>query len=303
MAHLIYDEHVHLRPHQKPPPAHQLQPMIDAAREQGVILGVREHAPLPEKYQIGPNRDYFFAMSPDELDGFMDQFRGTDVAFGLEVDYFPDVFDETRQTVEAILDRARAMGLVIGGLHGSAHLLPGDIDDVHGKPTGLGVVMWDDTPEHFEQLIEARGLPAIIEDYHDWLIGLVRTGFFQTLSHIDLLRKFDRVDDRGQSRYFAGNENLYEEAMFDVLAAAAECEIAVELNTQGLDRPYGRPFLSQKALVYCRQKQIPVAFGSDAHRPEEVGRHFETAAQMFAEAGIERLVYFRELRPHYWTLV
>lgn len=296
----LFDDHVHLRPHETPPPPHRLAPVLEAAAQAGIEIGVREHAPLPQRYRVGPRQDYDFAMSPDEVEPFLREFVGQPARLGLEVDFFPHCLNETLQLVDAILNRARSLEIPIGGLHGSIHLLPGDFDDVPFRPGDLDVVMWDNSEGNFQAFVESRGIERIIEDFHDWHLALVRCGLFQAVAHVELLRKFDRLDERGRSRYFAGKESLYEEALFDILRAVAETDMAVELNTQGVDRPLGRPFLSQKALNYCAQKGIPVCFGSDAHRPEELGRHFDIAARMLQQAGIERLVTFRNLKPEYW---
>ncbi|MDQ7052852.1 MAG: hypothetical protein Q9P14_08160, partial [candidate division KSB1 bacterium] len=120
----IYDEHVHLRPHQELPAS--TAAMIDAAREQGWFLACANTRHCRKKYQVGPN-DLLLPCRRMSSMAFCCSFTALMSAFGLEVDYFPDAFDEIRQTVEAILDRARSMGLVIGGLHGSVHLLPGEM--------------------------------------------------------------------------------------------------------------------------------------------------------------------------------
>lgn len=297
-----YDEHVHLRPHHTPPPSHRLAPMVEEAGEKGIEIGVREHAPLPEAFRLGPRKDYYFAMAPEEVEAFLNQFRGRPVRLGLEVDFFPEAFEEIKAGVEAILLRARQMEIPIAALHGAVHLLPGNIDDIPDRPAGFGWVMWDDTETHFRQLLEARGVPQLIEDYHDLLAAMIQTEYFQVVAHLELIRKFDRTDERGNSIYFAPYENLYEEAMFDVLALAARHGTAVEINTQGIDRPLGRPFLSPKMVAYCVQKHIPICFGSDAHQPHEIGRYFDRAARMFVEAGGKKPVYFVNQKPEYWTL-
>ncbi len=296
----IFDEHVHLRPHDLPPPSHELAPFERQAEELGIRIGLREHAPLPRALQLGPNRDYYFAMNPDEIEPFLQQLHGKSVPLGLEVDFFPEFFEEIRTATTAILQRARELHIPIAGLHGSVHLLPGDFDDIPQRPAGLGWVMWDDREENFRKLLDTRGLEGVIEDYHRLLVQMIQTGFFQTVSHIELLRKFDRPDARGRSYYFGERLGLFDDAVLSILDTAAEHGVAVEINTQGCDRPLGRPFLSLRALKHCAQKAIPVAFGSDAHRPEEIGRHFEIAAKLCAEAGIKRLVYFRDLQPHFW---
>lgn len=293
----IYDEHVHLRPHTDVPAAHSLQPYRESAQKLGIAISVKEHGPLPEKYQRGPRGDFYFAMAPDELEPFLELFRGTDVPVGLELDYFTDAEDEVRQIAENFFNLANARNLTIGALNGSVHLLPLDLKKESGEPD---IVMWDDKEESFAKYVELCGIEQIIEAYHNAMCGLVKMQLFDVLSHIDLLRKFDGTDASGNRRYLQGFEAFYEEAIFDILQLAAENGIAVELNTQGIDRPFGKPFLQEKAIRFCRDKKINLTFASDAHRPETIGRHFEIAGEMFARAGVARLTYFRNRKPVFY---
>ncbi|KAA3616642.1 MAG: hypothetical protein DWQ05_13000 [Calditrichaeota bacterium] len=293
----IYDEHIHLRFHADEPPRHELAPFIKCARDRKIAISVKEHGPLPKKYQQGPRGDFYFAMSPGELEPFIELFVGSDIPIGLEMDYFIDSEDEIRSIADDFLQRVQASDLTIGALNGSVHLLPLDITADNANPA---IVMWDDKAESFKKYIEICGIERIIEEYHKALCGMVKMQLFDVLSHIDLLRKFDKVDAKGKSFYLAGYEKFYEDAIFDVLQLASETDIAVELNTQGIDRPYGRPFLSQKAVEFCKNKKMKLTFASDAHRPEAIGRHFETAGQMFAQAGVDKLVFFRDRIPYFY---
>ncbi|MCA9732195.1 MAG: hypothetical protein H6696_09465 [Deferribacteres bacterium] len=293
----IYDEHIHLRPHADEPPAHQLAPYVAMAKERGIEISIKEHALLPEKYRTGPRKDFDFAMAPEEYEPFLQLFTGSETPIGLEVDYIAGCEDEIRAMVADFLQRVELMGLHLGALNGSVHLLPLDIST---DPKNPQMVMWDDFPESFEKYVTMCGIEKIIEEYHRALCGLVNMQFFEVLSHIDLLRKFDSPDKNGTSRYFAGFENFYEEAIFDVLQLAKENGIAVELNTQGIDRSYGKPFLTQRALQFCHDSKINLTFASDAHKPQAIGAHFKTAGHMFARAGVEKLTYFRNRRPAFY---
>ncbi|MDU9048738.1 MAG: histidinol-phosphatase [Candidatus Electrothrix sp. Rat3] len=64
----------------------------------------------------------------------------------------------------------------------------------------------------------------------------------------------------------------------ELFAVMLEKNIALEVNTSGyelLSRPYPAIALIQQA----RQLGIPLIIGSDAHRPEQVGRFFERVAE------------------------
>ena len=55
------------------------------------------------------------------------------------------------------------------------------------------------------------------------------------------------------------------------LRAVAAAGIALELNTAGLRKPVGEAYPAPGLLAEARALGIPLTFGSDAHRPQEVG--------------------------------
>jgi histidinol-phosphatase (PHP family) len=72
---------------------------------------------------------------------------------------------------------------------------------------------------------------------------------------------------------------------------------AVEVNTSGLDHPVGEIYPSQRLLVACRKKGIPVTLGSDAHRPESVGGHRKAGLAAIRQAGYQTLTGFTRRIP------
>lgn len=60
----------------------------------------------------------------------------------------------------------------------------------------------------------------------------------------------------------------------DLLDAVARKNMAVEVNTSGY-RLKNEPFPSQYFLKKAIKRGIPLVAGSDAHRPEDVGRYFD----------------------------
>ena len=71
--------------------------------------------------------------------------------------------------------------------------------------------------------------------------------------------------------------------------------MALEINTAGCDCLLGRPYISQALLDYCAKVRAPVVVGSDAHTPEQIGRHFDLAEQMVERAGIDKVYTVRDL--------
>ena len=70
----------------------------------------------------------------------------------------------------------------------------------------------------------------------------------------------------------------------DLLDAVARKNMAVEVNTSGY-RLKNEPFPSQYFLKKVIKRGIPLVAGSDAHRPEDVGRYFDKLPGLVKDLG------------------
>lgn len=308
---VLHDEHMHLRPHGVSPlPAHRLAPVADACRAKGVVPGIREHAPLPERYRLGPDGDYLFCMRPDEVDAYLDQFVGSGVAVGLEVDHIDGVEAETRAIVEDVLARARRKGLAIGGLTGSVHFIHGAVRDLDPSIDKGGVphILCDYEPHVMAANVADRGAPAVVRDYFACVRRAIGTGFFDVVGHLELVRKFDRSpagdpvdwsrrdtdDERGRSALFGDVEALYASELEATIRLAAEADVVLEYNTAGRDITIGRPYLSDDAVRACVRHGVAIALSSDTHVPKHVGRYFDDAVATLKRLGVREVVAVRD---------
>jgi len=69
-------------------------------------------------------------------------------------------------------------------------------------------------------------------------------------------------------------DNSHQQQMVDILLELAARGIALEINTSGFDhrqQPYPPPWLVRQALALG----VKLVAGSDAHRPQDVGRYFD----------------------------
>jgi len=293
---LIHDDHVHLRPHcgiGRKKAAHSLAPYARAGRDKNLILGIREHAPLPAPYRIGPGKDYYTAMSEWEVDPFLDLFRDSGIASGFEVDLLKGSERAQKEILDPILSRAAAKGVALSGINVGLHFLPGSVKEIPDDKGNCPDVMWDMSEEIFIAHLKDRGLETLLLDYFECLHKAIDWDEGQVLSHIELVRKFDRIDSSGRSIYFGDVEDHYSEQCRRVIEHAADMGMAVEINTAGCDSLLGRPYISQALLDYCAKVKAPVVVGSDAHVPDQIGRHFDLAEQMLERAGIDMVYTIR----------
>lgn len=296
---LIHDDHVHLRPHRGIGPeraAHDLQTYVTAARDKKLILGIREHAPLPAPYRIGPCKDYYTSMSEWEVGPFLDLFRETETAAGFEVDLLKGSETAQKEILDDILSRAAAEGIPVSGINVGLHFLPGSIREVPDDKGNCPDVMWDMSEDVFVAHLKDRGAETLLLDYFECLHRAIDWGEGQVLGHIELIRKFDKIDGSGKSIYFGGMEDHYFRECRRVIEHAADKGMAVEMNTAGCDSLLGRPYISPGLLRYCAEKRVPVVVGSDAHTPGQIGRHFDLAEGMLERAGIDRVYTVRDCK-------
>jgi len=293
---LIHDDHVHLRPHcgiSRKRVAHDLHAYAVAARDKNLILGIREHAPLPDPYRLGPDKDYYTSMSEWEVGPFLDLFRDSEVAAGLEVDFLKGSETAQKEILDDILSRAAARGVAVSGINVGLHFLPGTVREIPDDKGSCPDVMLDMSEEVFAAHLKDRGLETLLRDYFEYLHRAIDWEEGQVLSHIELIRKFDRIDSSGKSTYFGDAEDHYSRECRRVIEHAADKGMAVEMNTAGCDCLLGRPYISQGLLNFCAKAKVPVVVGSDAHRPEQIGRHFDLAEQMLERAGLDKVYTVR----------
>ena len=107
------------------------------------------------------------------------------------------------------------------------------------------------------------------------------------VGHLDLPKKFG---------YRPSDQDLKEMAQpaLDRVAAAG---MAIEINSSGLRRPVHEIYPSALLLSLAKARDIPICFGSDAHRPEEIGWQFDASLALARSAGYTHAMHYRHRRP------
>lgn len=120
------------------------------------------------------------------------------------------------------------------------------------------------------------------------LIGkLADSRLANAVGHLDLPKKFGhRPSDR----------DLKEMAQ-PALDRVAQAGMAIEINSSGLRRQVHEIYPSSLLLALAQERDIPICFGSDAHRPEEVGWQFDAALALARSVGYTHAVQYRHQQP------
>ena len=171
------------------------------------------------------------------------------IRLGLEADYIPGH--------EAALARILAQW-PFDYVYGSVHFIDGwGLDD--RRYIG-GYAGWD--------------LPALYERYFGLVRDAARTGLFDIMAHLDLVKKFG-------FRPAADLTGLYAAVAAD-LAGAGVC---IEISSGGLRYEAAETYPAPALLRACRAAGVPLVFGSDAHRPEHVGHAYPALVAAARAAG------------------
>ncbi len=214
-------------------------------------IGFSDHSPMP--------RDDFdnWRMFDNQLDEYVDQVRRAQrdlpqltIRLALEVDFLPGQEDWIRH-----LASRHPWDYFIG----SVHYVSKDwaIDD----PSKLSE--WKN-----------RDAFEVWSIYFDWLTRAAETGLFEIIGHADLPKKFGHRPTQDCAP-------LYER----FLTAAKKHDCAIELNTAGLRKDCKEIYPNRQMLEIAFAKGVPITFGSDAHKPEEVGADFTAAIALAHNVG------------------
>jgi histidinol-phosphatase (PHP family) len=137
-----------------------------------------------------------------------------------------------------------------------------------------------------------KPLAQVYHEYFEALKRGIRTGLFDGLAHLDLIKQ------PGHPVLETNAEDVAQ-----VLELAAEAGMCLEINTAGLRRLLAEPYPAPAVLPLAAARGVPVITGSDAHEPHLVGYGFEAVRNWIAELpGLEYVRYrrrkaFPDLRP------
>jgi len=189
--------------------------------------------------------------------------RGLAIRFGVEVTYERAYEDDIRGWLQR-----HPHDFVIGSVHISA-VSPYKASNVAGFVAG-------------------RPLSEVVAPYFDEVIGAARSGLFDTIGHMDFVKRY--LVPHVMPADLAAAPELYEPA----LHAMIESGTALEVNASGL-RQLPRETYPSAAIV-ARYRALGgrhVTIGSDAHRTEWFAYGLAEAYRHATRAGFDALTFRR----------
>jgi histidinol-phosphatase (PHP family) len=222
-------------------------------------MGFADHLPFLAGWNPGHGLPDDWSMGRDELDGYVSlvhelarEYEGdVRILVGIEADYIEATLDETAEVLGEY-----PFDYVIGSVH-----IVGD-----GFPF--------DHPAMLPRLAE-YGIDRIHLESLELAERAAATGLFDVIGHLDHAKKLGPPADR----------EAVSAAASAALRAVAAAGSALELNTAGWRKDSNEAFPGPELLAEARTLGIPLVFGSDAHRPGDVGHEFERAAVAARTAG------------------
>jgi histidinol-phosphatase (PHP family) len=249
--------------------------MARAAKKAGYsVLGFSSHAPMPSGMR--------WAVKPERIPAYVAEIRRLkeawapggaeagllgpmEVLLGLEVDWYPP---------ESSPGDGRFDALGLDYVLASVHFV-----ELPGAPP----FTVDSREEEFRRcmvLAGGRGMDAV-RDYYARLASMIEAGHFDILAHFDLVKK-----NNAGSAWFDEESPAYLAAAFGAAGLLRGRNVVVEVNLGGMARRKTTvPYPSLSILRHLRELRVPITFCADAHAPEHLGAHLDTARELARAAG------------------
>ena len=199
-----------------------------------------------------------FNESVENYINFIDYFRNREypIKLGCEIDYF----EGEEEWIHSFTDKY-PWDFVLG----SVHWVNGWAID---NPDNVG--LWKDE------------VANVYQTYFLLVKKAASSGLFDVIAHFDLVKLFNFQPKRSL-------KTLLETTVKSI----ADNGVGIEVNTGGLRRPVKEIYPGREILSLCKQHNIYVTLGSDAHKPEDVGRDFEKAIRLLKQVGYNKVSKFK----------
>lgn len=223
------------------------------------VFGFSDHAPMDFDPKYRMKFDEMQLYHTMVMEAKQEYSDRIDVLFGYEVDYLEGHMD------------GRVLSADVDYLIGSVHF----IDE------------WGfDNPEFIGQY-EHEDIDVIWQSYFDQVKAMARSGLFDIVGHLDLIKVF---------KFMPKNDIVT--IATPALDAIAEAGMTLEINVAGYRKPAAEAYPSPELLNAAFARGIPVTFGSDAHKPGQIGLFRNEAEALARDVGYRECVYYRNRTPH-----
>jgi len=139
-------------------------------------------------------------------------------------------------------------------------------------------------PEYL-RAFRTKNTTAFRRQYFDHLAQSAESGFFDCLSHPDLVKNLQPSD---------WNPKNFTWCIASALDRIATTGTALELNTSGLHKALPEFNPHPQMLTMMAERGIPVVLGSDSHQPHRVGENFHHALILLQDCGFSHVSHYKK---------
>lgn len=237
--------------------------MINKAEEIGYTeLGISNHICCHHNYpQFSPMFFNDYQKAEDIYKRVMEEIRKEaetakiKIYIGFEVDYFPDL--AWLHHFEKMMEHLKPDYLI-----GSTHTL---FETDFGKIYNL----------YDKNKLPSEQINKLLPNYWNNVIETIRSGYFDIIGHIDLLKIF------GLCR-----EPEWMESKYKVIEALSSANQVYELNTSGW-RKAGEQHPERWMLEELNRHNVPLVVSDDAHSTEMLAQYFAEAEELLASVSYQ----------------
>lgn len=222
-----------------------IEDYVEASISRGLReIGFSDHFPMDV---LGFSSEAICSMSFDELEEYLQDIEKIKRKFGERINIRKGIEMDYQQELEEKIELYASddrWDFVIG----SVHFLDG----------------YDFSKPGQEEFFNDKSIDELYLKYFEEVKKLIKSGLFDVVAHIDLIKKFGCRPQNLDMR------EIYEE-IADLISST---NMTVEINTAGLRHPVKEMYPSFSFLKELASREVPVTFGSDAHKPKDVAYSF-----------------------------
>ncbi len=158
------------------------------------------------------------------------------------------------------------------------YLSPLKLDYIIGSVHYMG----DSTVDNGREFYNGKDIDRLYIDYFDIVCEAISSGLFDFIAHLDLIKIFG-------FKYSRDPEPLYRH----LAEKMARHYVALEINTNGKNKPVGEYYPDIRFLHLFKEAGVPVCVNSDAHYPARVGENFDDVYKILKAVGYNEMCTFR----------
>ena len=239
----------------------ELDQYINQAIDKNIkYFGFSDHAPMSFDEKYRMSFEQMKTYEADILKAKEKYKDKIEILLGYEVDYLKGHIDK------------RVLNSKVDYLIGSVHF----IDE------------WGfDNPE-FIGNYENQNIDLIWQKYFDAIAEMAQSKLFDIVGHLDLIKVFK----------FMPEKNITSLAK-DALLAIKDADMSIEINVAGMRKKCAELYPSLELLQEAYKLNIPITFGSDAHKPEQVGLFSDEAIELAKEVGYTKYAFYKNRKKHF----